>query len=117
MRKTTVRRGIRAICAGIVALIAATFFHSELAAFLMLGMEGEARLTFLGFFLAGMLGGFGALVAAFGLLQSGAGQPGARLFPAIALLFSLVVLFFVLAYTSLTSPPPPHLEPGESINI
>jgi putative flippase GtrA len=117
MRKTTVRRGIRAISAGIAALIAATFFHNELAIFLMLGMDGEARLTFFGFFLAGMLGGFGALVAALGFLQSGSGQPRVRLLPAVVMLFSLVVLFFVLTYTSFTSPPLPVLEKGESIDI
>ncbi|QWV92224.1 hypothetical protein KP004_13475 [Geomonas oryzisoli] len=117
MRKTTVRRGIRAICAGIIALIVATFFHSELSTLLMLGIEGEARLTFLGFFLSGMLGGFGVLMAALGLLQSGVGQPRVRLFPSLVLLFSLVVLFFVFTYTWITTPPPPALPPGESINI
>lgn len=117
MRKSTVRRGIRAICAGVVALIAATFFHGELATFLMLGMDGEARLTFFGFFLAGMLGGFGALVTALGFLQSGSSQPKVRLLPAVIVLFSLIVLFFVLTYTSLTTPTAPRLDPGESINI
>ncbi|QXE91147.1 hypothetical protein [Geomonas subterranea] len=117
MRKSTVRRGIRSMCAGIIALIAATFFHSELSTFLMLGIAGEARLTFLGFFLAGMLGGFGALVAALGLLQSGEGQPRVRLLPTLVLLFSLIVLFFVLTYTWITSPTAPVLAPGESISI
>ncbi|MBU5614826.1 hypothetical protein [Geomonas azotofigens] len=117
MRKSTVRRGIRSICAGIIALIVATFFHGEISTLLMLGLAGEARLTFLGFFLAGMLGGFGVLVAAFGLLQNGQGEPPVRLFPTILLLFSLVVLFFVLTYTWITSPPAPVLAPGESINI
>lgn len=117
MRKTTVRRGIRAMCLGVIALIAATFFHGDLAAILRLGMEGEARLTFLGFFLAGMLGGFGALVTVLGFVQSGAGQPRVRILPTVVLLFSLVVFFFVLTYTWITSPPPPVLEPGESINI
>lgn len=117
MRKSTVRRGIRSICAGILALIAATFFHSEISALLMLGIAGEARLTFLGFFLSGVLGGFGVLVAALGLLQNGEGEPRVRLFPTMVLLFSLVVLFFVLTYTWITSPSAPVLAPGESINI
>lgn len=117
MRKGTVRSGIRAISAGIVCLVAATFYHAELAALLSLGLEGEARLTFFGFFLAGMLGGFGVLIAAMGLLQSGNGNSRVRLLPSLALLFSLVLLFFVLTYTSFTAPPPPRLPPGESINI
>ncbi|WP_224981495.1 hypothetical protein [Geomonas agri] len=117
MRKTTVRRGIRSICAGIVSLIVATFFHGEISSLLMLGFAGEARLTFLGFFLAGMLGGFGVLVAALGLLQNGQGEPRVRLFPTLLVLFALVVLFFVLTYTWITSPPVPVLAPGESISI
>lgn len=117
MRKRTVRSGIRAICAGIISLIAATFYHAELAGLLSLGVEGEARLTFIGFFLAGVLGGFGVLVAALGLLQSGSSQPRVRLFPSLVFLFSLVALFFVLTYTSITTPPSPRLEQGESITI
>lgn len=117
MRKATVRSGIRAISAGIISLMAATFFHDELAHLLFLGVEAEARLTFFGFFLSGVLGGFGVLVAALGLLQSGAGHARVRLAPSLMLLFSLVMLFFFLTYTSITTPPPPVLEPGESINI
>lgn len=117
MRKKTVRSGIRAICASIISLMVATFFHDGLAEFFLLGLDGEARLVFFGFFLAGVLGGFGVLVAAIGLLQSEAPHPRARLMPGILLLFFLVFLFFVLAYTSFTTPAPPRLEPGESINI
>ncbi|WP_136514118.1 hypothetical protein [Geomonas edaphica] len=117
MRKTTVRRGIKAINAGLIALIAATFFHSEISALLMLGIAGEARLTFFGFFMAGMLGGFGVLVAALGLVQGSAAESRTRLLPSFMLLFSLVVLFFVLTYTWITTPAPPPLQRGESITI
>lgn len=117
MRKKTVRSGIRAIAASIISLMVATFFHDSLAEFLLLGLEGEARLVFCGFFLAGILGGFGVLVAAIGLLQSEASHSRARLAPSILLLLSLVFLFFVLTYTSFTNPAPPRLEPGESISI
>jgi len=117
MRKKTVRNGIRFIAAGFICLMAATFLHAELARLLFLGIEGEATLTFLGFFLSGVLGGCGVLVAAFGLLQSGANQPRVRLAPTLMLLFFLIVLFFVFAYTTITTPHPPMLEPGESINI
>ena len=117
MRKKTVRSGIRFISAGVICLMAATFFSSELASLLFLGIGGEATITFSGFFLAGMFGGCGVLVAAAGLLQSGVDQPRVRLVPPLVLLLSLIVLFFVLAYTSITTPRPPMLQPGESINI
>jgi hypothetical protein len=117
MRKSTVRRGIRSICVGVVALIVATFFHSDLAIIFRLGLEGEGRLTFVGFFLAGMFGGFGVLLAALGLLQSGTGESRLRLLPSIVLLFCLIGLFFVLTYTWITSPQSLPLAPGDSINI
>ena len=117
MRKTTVRTGIRFISAGIVTLMAATFFHSEIATLLFLGIGGEARLTFLGFFVSGIFGGYGVLLTAYGFLQSGAGHPPVRVVPSMVFLFSLIVLFFVLAYTSITTPHAPTLRPGESINI
>ncbi|HBA86491.1 MAG TPA: hypothetical protein DCZ75_00480 [Geobacter sp.] len=117
MRKTTVRSGIRFISAGIIALMAATFFHAEIATLLFLGTGGEARLTFLGFFLSGILGGYGVLLTAFGFLRSGAGHPPVRVVPSMIFLFSLIVLFFVLAYTSITTPRAPTLRPGESISI
>ncbi|BCG48061.1 hypothetical protein GEOBRER4_n2929 [Citrifermentans bremense] len=117
MRKRTVRSGIRAISAAIISLMVATFFHGSLAEFFLLGLDGEARLVFFGFFLAGVLGGFGVLVAAIGLLQSETPHPKARLSSSILLLFSLIFLFLVLTYTSFTNPPPSRLAPGESINI
>lgn len=117
MRKSTVRRGIRSICSGVAALIVATFFHGQLAGLLRLGAVGEGRLTFAGFFLAGVFGGFGVLLAALGLLQRDMGEQRTRLLPAIVLLFCLIGLFFVLTYTWITSPQPLPLAPGDSINI
>jgi len=118
MRKTTVRNGLKFMLAGIVCVTIATFFPVQLANLLFLGIGGETRITFLGFFLGGVCGGCGVLVAAAGLLQTGGNERGVRLAPTVVLLISLVVLFFVLAYNQLTAlPDAPRLQRGESISI
>lgn len=117
MRKRTVRTGLRFIIFGIVCVMAASLFHDELSRLLLLDFGAEARLIFIGFFLAGLSAGFGVLTAAVGFLQSGYNEARVRLAPTIFLLFSLVVLFFALAYTSVRLPRPPELPRGESISI
>jgi len=118
MRKRTVRTGLKFMLAGIVCVTVATFFPAEAASLLLLGIGGDLRITFLGFFLGGACGGCGVLVSAVGLLQSGGDEPGVRLAPTVLLLISLVFLFFVFAYNAFTSAPQaPALPRGESINI
>ena len=118
MRKKTVRTGLKFMAAGIICVTVATFFPAEAANLFLLGIGGEVRITFLGFFLGGVCGGCGVLVAAAGLLQSGGDERGVRLAPTIILLLSMVVVFFVLAYSSFTATPEsPALPRGESINI
>jgi hypothetical protein len=118
MRKKTVQTGLKFMLAGIICVIVATFFPGELASLLLLGIGGDLRVTFLGFFLGGVCGGFGVLVSAAGLLQAGGDEQGVRLAPTVMLLLSLVVIFFVLAYNAFTTIPQiPQLPRGESINI
>jgi len=117
MRNKTIRSGLRFIAAGIVCVMVATFFHAEVSRLLFLDMADEARLTFLGFFLGGICGGCGVLVAAVGLLQSGSQEARVRLAPTVLLLISLIALFFVLAYNSMSVPQANPLQQGESVNI
>ena len=117
MRKQTVRSGLRLIAAGILCLIAVSFFSFELARLLFLGIDGEARLTLVGFLAGGVCGGCGVVVAAAGLLQSESREARVRLLPTLMLLFSLVVLFFFLTYNSIQAPPTRTLPPGESVDI
>jgi Flp pilus assembly protein protease CpaA len=117
MRKKTVRTGLKFMLAGILLVMVATFFPWEVSQMLFLGIGGEARVTFIGFFLGGMCGGCGVLVAAAGLLQGGRDEIEVRLAPTILLLISLVILFFVFAYNSLTTPRSPSLPRGESVQI
>jgi hypothetical protein len=117
MRKRTIRSGLRFMIAGIACVILATFFHAQISNLLFAGMADEGKLTFLGFFLGWMLSGYGALWTVAGFVQSGANSERVRLAPTFLLLVSLVVLFFVLAYDSMSSPRVPPLQPGETINI
>jgi hypothetical protein len=118
MRKKTVQTGLKCMLAGIICVIVATFFPGELASLLLLGIGGDLRITFLGFFLGGVCGGFGVLVSIAGLLQAGGEEKGVRLAPTVMLLLSLIVIFFVLAYNAFTTiPQTPPLPRGESINI
>ena len=105
MRKKTIRSGLRFIIGGILCVILSTFFHSQISNLLFMGMADEGRLTFLGFFLGWVLSGWGAMVAVAGFVQSGAaGAERVRIAPTLLLLVSLVILFFVLAYDSITTP-------------
>ena len=117
MRKKTVRSGLKFMLAGMLSVIVATFFSDELARLLFLGIGGAARVTFFGFFLGGMCGGCGVLLSAVGLLQRGGDEKGVRLAPTVLLLIFLFILFFFLAYQSLTAPDAPSLPAGESIDI
>lgn len=118
MRSQMVRSGLRFISSGIICVIVATFFSGQVSRWLFLGMADDIRISFLGLLLGGMCGAWGVIMTATGLLQSGAQERRVSLVPTVLLLFSLITLFFVLAYTSFTSPAgPPQLQPGESINI
>jgi hypothetical protein len=118
MRKKTVRTGLKFLVAGILCVTVATFFSGEAANLLLLGIGGDVRITFLGFFLGGVCGGCGVLVSAAGLLQSGGDERGVRLAPTVLLMLALMVLFFVLSYKAFTTiPESPALPRGESINI
>jgi hypothetical protein len=118
MRKRTVRSGLKFMVMGVACVIVATFFPREAADLLLLGIGGDVRVTFLGFFLGGVCGGCGVLVSAVGLVQGGANERAVRLAPTIAMLVSLTLLFFVLAYRSFTAVPEyAPLQRGESITI
>jgi hypothetical protein len=118
MRKKTVRSGLRLITAGMLCLLAGTFFPVDLAGLFLLGFGGEARVILLGFILGWVLGGCGVLLASAGLvLQGGIDESRLRLTPSIMLLISVIVLFFFLAFGSFTPHQTPQLPSGESITI
>jgi uncharacterized membrane protein YcaP (DUF421 family) len=108
---------MRFMISGVICVTLVTFFHLEISRFLFMGLADEARVTYLGFILGWVLGGWGALVAVAGFVQSGSANDRVSLAPTFLLLTSVVVLFFVLAYNAMTSPSAPKLRPGETIDI
>jgi hypothetical protein len=117
MRKKTVRTGLSLIQAAVILLIVATFYHSSVAWLLNLSANNELQFTILGIITGGVLGGIGVIVAAIGLLQRTVLEKNVRLIPVMMMIGALIVIFIVLSYTSLTSPEPPQLHPGETITI
>lgn len=117
MRRRTVKKGLNILSGGIVAIILATFYHSDFAELFRLSPAGETEFIFLGLFWGGVLGGCGILVAMLGLIRSA--QPGerVRMAPALTLLVLLATVFLILWFASSRAPVQPRLAPGETITI
>lgn len=118
MRKSTVRKGIRAMTIGILFVMAATFFSYQLSQIFFQDLAGEAHVTLLGFFLGGIFGGCGVVITAAGLLlPAGPQDARLRLGPAVLALIGVILLFVFLVFNSFNTPPPTRLQPGESVTI
>lgn len=106
------------ILAGMVVVIIATFFHDEAAWLLRLSAAKEVQFTFMGLVFGGIIGGVGVLISALGLLQGATlSDRNIRLIPSLLLLSVTLILFFALFYSTLTSPEPLRLRPGETVTI
>src|SRR6266568_1074494 len=113
MRKGTVKKGVKLLIASVSLLIAASFYHDEVADILFLSPPAVEQFVFFAFFWGGMLGGVGIMVVATGLLRSGAQEERIRLAPTLMLLLVAVILFFTLLYRSFVTPEEqPRLRPG-----
>ncbi len=119
MRKRTVRNGLRLLLASLLLIILASFYHAALADLLSWSDRAEARFYQLGIFWAAALGGYGVVLAAFGLVLPGDPRDArVRVLPVFFLIIGVVSLFFYLFAASLNEPPrPERLEPGETITI
>ena len=117
MRKSTVKLGLNLVVAGIVSVTLATFYHDQLAWLLLLPPEGEVMLIYLGFLWGGVFSCAGILVAVTGLLRGPTGSHGVNLAPTLILLAAAATLYLFLFYSSITSPGPQRLAPGETITI
>src|SRR5690242_7780159 len=111
LRKGTVKKGVKLLIAAVCLLIAASFYHDELAGILFLSPSDVQQLVYFSFFWGGILGGAGIMVVVTGLLRS-AGREDAltRLAPTLWLLVVAVIIFFILLYRSFGTPQePPQL--------
>ena len=121
MRKRTLRSGMRLVLAALLVIIAVSFFHAQIAELFSLSIESELRLYKVGIFWAAAFGGYGAVLATFGLVFSGDQRDaGIRLLPLFFMIIAAVSLFFYLLAASFDEPsdsPRERLRPGETITI
>lgn len=121
MRKRTIRNGMRLVLAALAVIILASFYHDSVAEILSLSLDAEMRFYRLGIFWAAAMGGYGVVLAAFGLVLPGTQRDyGVRVMPAFLMIVAVVSFFFYLLAASLNAPHTPRhdrLRPGETITI
>lgn len=121
MRKRTIRNGMRLVLAALVLIIIASFYHDSVGEILSLSLDAEMRLYRLGIFWAAAMGGYGVVLAAFGLALPGTrSDSGVRVMPSFLMIVAVVSLFFYLLAASFddpSKPPRERLRPGETITI
>ena len=71
MRKRTIRSGMRLVLAALVVIIVTSFYHDRVGEILSLSLDAEMRFYQLGIFCAAAMGGYGVVLAAFGLVLPG----------------------------------------------
>ena len=115
------RGGIGLVLLALAVIIIVSFYHAGIADFLSWTDEAESRLYRLGIFLAAALGGYGAVLAVFGLLLPGNQRDaGVRILPLFLMILGAISLFFYLLAVSFDLPPDApreRLRPGETITI
>lgn len=118
MRRNSVQYGLKLVIVAIFMVIAATFYHEEVAALLVMTPAAEMRFVFLGLFVGGVCGCLGILITVAGILRGSAADRSVPLAPTIIILAATILLFFFLLYSSFRAPAePPRLRPGETITI
>ena len=121
MRKRTLRSGMRLVLAAMIIILVVSFYHAQVAELFSLSIEAELRLYKFGIFWSAALGGYGAVLATFGLVLPGDQRDtGVRLLPVFFLIIAAVSLFFYLLAASFDEPtdaPRDRLRPGETITI
>lgn len=121
MRKRTIRNGMRLVLAALVVITISSFYHGSVADILSLSLDSEMRFYRLGIFWAAAIGGYGVVLAAFGLVLPGTQRDtGVQVMPAFLMIVAVVSLFFYLLVSSFDPPRVPRherLRPGETITI
>jgi nitrate/nitrite transporter NarK len=119
MRKRTVRNGLRLILAALILIVLASFYHVGIADLFSMSEGAEMRLYRLGIFWAAAFGGYGVVVAAFGLvLPAQPHDARVRVLPIFFMIIATMALFFYLLASSFNEPPQPdRIRPGDTITI
>ena len=121
MRKRTIRSGMRLVLAALILIILASFYHVQLSDLFSLSPSAESRFYQLGMFWAAAIGGYGVVVAVFGLLLSPLkNDVNIRILPIFLGISVLILLFFYLFSSSIDSPERDEqrrVRPGETITI
>jgi hypothetical protein len=119
MRKRSIRNGLRLVLTALLMIILASFYHVGIADLFSLSESAEARFYHIGIFWAAAMGGYGVVLAAFGLVLPGnPGDAQIRLLPVLLLITGAVSLYFYLLAASFHEPPrPERLQPGQTITI
>ena len=119
MRKRTVRNGLRLILAALLLIVLASFYHVGIADLFSMSEGAETRLYRLCIFWAAAFGGYGVVLAAFGLvLPADSRDAKVRVLPIFFLILATMALFFFLLASSFNEPPrPERLHPGDTITI
>jgi hypothetical protein len=112
---------MRLVLVALIVILVVSFYHAHVAEVFSLSIESEMRLYKLGIFWAAALGGYGVVLAAFGLILSGnQADTGVRILPVFFMIIAAVSLFFYLLAASFNTPfdaPDQRLRPGETITI
>ena len=119
MRKHTIRTGMRLVLAALMLIILVSFYHGGLADLFGLSFVGEERFYNYGIFWAAAIGGYGAVLIAFGfVLYGNARDSGVRLLPIFMLILVSIFLYIFLIASSFNVPSKPErLRPGNTITI
>src|SRR5664279_430693 len=119
MRKRTVRNGMRLLFAALLLIILASFYHGGVAGLFSFSPGTEQRFYGWVMFAAASLGGYGVMLAVFGLLmQANRRDAGVRVAPLLLLVALVIVLFFYLFVSSFNGPVEEEpLRPGSTITI
>ena len=110
---------MRLILAALLLIVVASFYHVGIANLFSMSEGAEMRLYRLGIFWAAAFGGYGVVLAAFGLvLPAEPRDAQVRVLPIFFMILASVALFFYLLVSSFNEPPrPERMHPGDTITI
>src|SRR6266568_7485440 len=112
---------MRLVMAALILIVMASFYNVQLSDLFSLSPAAESRIYRLGMFWAAAIGGYGVVVAAFGLALSPLKDDARiRLMPIFLGISAMIYIFFYLLSSSVQAPQRDEqrrVRPGETITI